>query len=63
MREESKQCSVNLIKVWGWIIGRKLRKFRKWLADNRKRRRQNLHYKEPEVTESEMYDETAKMDS
>ena len=57
MREESKQCSVNLIKVWGWIIGRKLRKLREWLADNRKRRRQNLHYKEPEVTEAELYDE------
>jgi hypothetical protein len=50
--------SINLIKVWDWIWGKKRKKFREWLANNRKRRRQNLHYKEPdELTESELYDE------
>ena len=58
----TEQAEVNLIKIWDWIIGRKRRTLREWLADNRKRRRQNLHYREPEVTETEIYDEMVDRD-
>ena len=53
------EAKINLIAIWDWIMGRKRRKLREWLADNRKRRRQALHYKEPELTEAEFYDEMA----
>jgi len=49
--------SFNLLRIWNWIKGRKRRKLRQWLADNRKRRRQALHYKP--VTEVELYDPEA----
>lgn len=63
MREEGnpwnvphKEIRIDLIRVWNWLTGRKRRKFREWLADNRKRRRQNLRYKGP-ITEAELYAE------
>ena len=56
MREEKnpwnpppeREGNLDLIKVWDWISGKKRRKLREWLADNRKSRRQALHYKEKE---------------
>jgi len=48
--------SVNLATIWDWIRGRNRKKLRQWLADARKRRRQNLHYKEKPITEAELYD-------
>jgi len=56
LHEYGGNISINLIAIWNWICGRKRKKFREWLADNRKRRRQALHFKEPKITEVELHD-------
>lgn len=56
----TKQVGIDLIKAWDWIRGKKRKKLREWLAYKRECRRQALHYKEPEVTKSELYDEMKK---
>jgi len=54
-----KEAKIDVIAVWDWITGRKRRKLRQWLTDNRKRRRQNLKYKEP-ITEVEWSEDNEK---
>jgi len=54
------EVSLNLISVWNWIMGKRRKKLQEWLADNRKRRRQNLRYKESPITKSELYDKLEK---
>ena len=54
------QVKFDFIKIWDWIAGKKRMTFKEYLAYKRKCYRQALHYKEPEITESESYDDIGK---
>jgi len=54
-----KEVKVNLIGVWSRIRGRGRERLRASLKASRERYRRALHHKDPEITETELYDELA----
>ena len=53
----NKEASIDLLGIWRYFKDKSRAKLRASLKASRERYRKALGYKEPEITESELYDE------